>query len=68
MNLDRPDRSSKFYELVTSSPTKNAYGNDLVSTGGFCKQVNTKECTLVTFKNYIVKPNKSDKCETATSD
>jgi hypothetical protein len=44
------------------------YGNDLVSTEGFGKQVNTKEWTSVTSKNYIVKPNKSDKCETATSD
>jgi len=55
-------------ELPTSTTTKNAYGNDLFSKEGFGKQVNTRVSTLVTSKNYTVKPNKSDKCETATSD
>jgi hypothetical protein len=55
-------------ELPTSTTIKNAYGNDLVSKEGFGKQVNTRVWTLVTSKNYTVKPNKSDKCETATSD
>lgn len=40
----------------------------MVSTEGFGKPVSTKEWTLVTSKNYIVKPNKNDKCETAMSD
>ena len=51
-----------------TSTTKNACGNDLVSMERFGNQVNTKEWSLVTCKNYTVKPNKGDKCETATSD
>jgi hypothetical protein len=35
-------------ELLTSTSTRNAYDNNLVSTEGFGKQVNTKEWTLVT--------------------
>jgi hypothetical protein len=35
-------------ELLTSTTTKNVYDNNLVSTEGFGKQVNTKEWTLVT--------------------
>ena len=53
-------------ELLTST-TKYACGNDLVSTEGSAKQVNTKEWTPVLSKNYIAKPNKRDKCKTAAS-
>jgi hypothetical protein len=68
MNVDWPNDHRNSTKGVTSMTTKNAYGKDLVSTEGFGKQVNTKEWTLVTSKNYIVKPNKSDKFETKTSD
>ena len=54
-------------ELLTST-TKNVCDNDLVSTEGFGNQVNIREWTLVTSKNYVVKQNKGDKCETATSE
>jgi len=35
---------------------------------GLGEQGNTKEWTLVSSKNYIVKPNKNDKCESTSPD
>ena len=55
-------------ELLTSMTTKNACGNNSVSMPGFSKQGNTKDWTLVSSKNYIVKANKNDKCESTSSD
>ena len=54
-------------ELLTST-TKNACGNDSVSMQGFSKQDNTKEWIRVPCKNYTVKPNKNDKCESTSPD
>jgi hypothetical protein len=54
--------------LVTPTTTKNACGNDSVPMQGFSKQGNTKEWTLVSSKNHIVKPNKNDKCESTSPD
>jgi hypothetical protein len=48
--------------------TKKACGNNLVFIQGFSKQGNTKEWTVVSSKNYTVKPNKNDKCESTSPD
>ena len=54
-------------ELLTPS-TKNACTNDSAAMQGFSEQVNTKDWTLVSSKNYTVKPNKNHKCESASPD
>jgi len=49
--------------------TKNACGNDdSVSMQGLGEQGNTKQWTLVSSKNYIVKPNKNYKRESTSPD